>query len=195
MTAPAQEDPMTVQTISRELTGEYTLDVPHTRIGFVARHAMITKVRGAFTEFDGKAHLDATDPRKSSVTLTIKGESIDTRSEQRDTHLRSNDFLDLENHPNITFVSTSVEPVGGDTYRVTGDLTIRGVTKPVSVDFEYTGSAVDPLGNLRVGFEGSTSINRKDWGVNWNAALEAGGFLVSENITLEFEVSAIKAVA
>lgn len=186
---------MTVQTQNRELTGDYQLDVAHTRIGFVARHAMITKVRGAFNEFEGRAHLDAQDPTRSSATITIKAESIDTRNDQRDAHLRGNDFLDIPNYPLITFTSTAVEPVGGDTYRVTGDLTIRGVTKPVSVDFEFTGSAVDPFGNLRVGFEGSTTINRKDWGVNWNAALEAGGFLVSENVTLEFEISAIRITA
>ena len=184
---------MTVSTLKENLTGDYTFDVAHTRLGFVARHAMITKVRGAFTEFDGRAHLDAENPAKSSAAITIKGESIDTRNEQRDAHLRSNDFLDLANHPEITFVSTAVEPLGDDTYKVTGDLTIRGVTKPVSFDLQYTGVAIDPFGNLRVGFEGSTTINRKDWGVNWNAALEAGGFLVSEQITLEFEISAIKA--
>lgn len=184
----------TTHTTAPDLTGEYTFDVPHTRLGFAARHAMITKVRGAFTEFDGKAHIDAVDPSKSSATVTINAKSIDTRSEQRDAHLRSNDFLDLDNYPEITFVSTAVEPLGADRYRVSGELTIRGVTRPVSVDFEFTGSAVDPFGNLRVGFEGSTKINRKNWGVNWNAALEAGGFLVSEEITLEFEISAIKSV-
>ncbi|MGH8889251.1 MAG: YceI family protein [Acidothermaceae bacterium] len=186
---------MTTQTVGTELTaltGDYTLDIAHTRIGFSARHAMITKVRGAFNDFDGHAHLDAADPTKSTVSVTIKAESIDTRNEQRDAHLRSNDFIDLANYPEITFTSTSVEPLGDEKYRVTGDLAIRGVTKPVSIDFEFTGSAVDPFGNTRVGFEGSTVINRKDWGVNWNAALEAGGFLVSENVTLEFEVSAIK---
>lgn len=183
---------MTVSTLQQNLTGDYTFDVAHSRLGFVARHAMITKVRGSFTEFDGRAHVDASNPAASSVTITIKGESIDTRNEQRDAHLRSNDFLDLANHPEITFVSTVVEPLGDDTYKVTGDLTIRGVTKPVSFDLQYTGSAVDPFGNLRIGFEGSTTINRKEWGVNWNAALEAGGFLVSEQITLEFEISAIK---
>jgi polyisoprenoid-binding protein YceI len=183
---------MTVQTQTPELTGNYTLDVAHSRIGFVARHAMITKVRGAFNEFDGKAYLNAEEPAKSAVTLTIKVESIDTRNQQRDAHLRSNDFLDLASYPEINFVSTAVEPLGDDTYRVTGDLTIRGVTKPVSVDFEYTGSVVDPFGNNRVGLEGSAKINRKDWGVSYNAALEAGGFLVSEEITLEFEISAIK---
>jgi len=186
---------MTTQTVTPELTGDYTLDVAHTRLGFVARHAMITKVRGAFTEFDGKAHIDANDPSRSSATLTIQGKSIDTRNSQRDAHLRSNDFLDLDNYPEITFVSTAVEPLRGDHYRVSGDLTIRGVTRPVAVDFEFTGSAVDPFGNRRIGLEGSTKINRKDWGVNWNAALEAGGFLVSEEITLEFEISAIKSVS
>jgi polyisoprenoid-binding protein YceI len=183
----------TTQTANTALTGDYTFDVAHTRLGFVARHAMITKVRGAFNAFEGKAYIDADDPTKSSVTITIDAETIDTRNEQRDAHLRSNDFLDIPNHPQITFVSTKVEPKGGDVYRVTGDLTIRGVTKPIAFDLEFTGSAVDPFGNTRVGLDGSVKINRKDWGVNFNAALEAGGVLVSEEITLEFEISAIKA--
>jgi polyisoprenoid-binding protein YceI len=182
----------TSQTATAALTGDYTFDVAHTRLGFVARHAMITKVRGAFNEFDGKARIDAEDPAKSQVTITIQAESIDTRNEQRDTHLRSNDFLDIPNHPQITFVSTKIEP-RGDVYRVTGDLTIRGVTKPITFDLEYTGSAVDPFGNTRLGLEGSVKINRKDWGITWNAALETGGVLVSDKVTLEFEISAIKA--
>lgn len=186
---------MTTQTTTSNLTGDYTFDVAHTRLGFVARHAMITKVRGAFNSFEGKAFLDGDDPAKSTVTITIDAESIDTRNEQRDAHLRTNDFLDVPNHPQITFVSTKVEPKRDDVYRVTGDLTIRGVTKPVSFDLEFTGSAVDPFGNTRVGLEGSVKINRKEWGVNFNAALEAGGVLVSEDITLEFEISAIKSVA
>jgi polyisoprenoid-binding protein YceI len=188
-------DTTMTQTVSPELTGNYTLDLAHTRIGFSARHAMVTKVRGAFNDFEGHAHLDATDPTKSTAVITIAAKSIDTRNEQRDAHLRSNDFMDLDNYPEITFTSTAVSPKGNDVYTVTGDLTIRGVTKPVSIDFEFTGTAVDPFGNVRVGFEGSTVINRKDWGVNWNAALEAGGLLVSENVTLEFEVSAIKDTA
>jgi len=186
---------MPVTTVSPELTGDYTLDLAHTRIGFSARHAMVTKVRGAFNEFEGHAHIDTAEPAKSTATIVIKAASIDTRNEQRDAHLRSNDFLDLATYPEITFNSTSVEPLDGDKFRVTGDLTIRGVTKPVSIDFEFTGTAVDPFGNVRVGFEGATTINRKDWGVNWNTALEAGGLLVSENVTLEFEVSAIKDAA
>jgi polyisoprenoid-binding protein YceI len=127
----------------------------------------------------------------SKVTLTIQAASIDTRNADRDAHLRSNDFFDMDNHPEITFVSTDVTAVDGN-YRVTGDLTIKGVTRPVTVDVEYTGTAVDPFGNTRVGFEGQTTVNRKDWGVNWNAALEAGGVLVSEKVTLEFEISAIR---
>jgi polyisoprenoid-binding protein YceI len=172
-------------------TGTYTLDPSHSRIGFVARHAMVTKVRGSFNDFEATAHIDGEDIAGSRVDVTIRTASIDTRNEQRDGHLRSNDFLDVENHPEITFTSTEVTPVGSDV-RITGDLTIKGVTKPVTIDFTFEGSAVDPFGNQRVGFEGSVVINRKDWGVNWNAALEAGGVLVSEKVTLEFEVSAIK---
>lgn len=175
------------------LTGSYTVDPTHSRIGFVARHAMVTKVRGSFNEFEGSGYFDAEHPERSKAQLTIKAASIDTRNADRDAHLRSNDFFDMENHPEITFMSTAVEQVGAANYRVTGDLTIKGVTKPVNVDFEYTGAAIDPYGNQRVGFEGKTTVNRKDWGVSWNAALEAGGVLVSEKVTLEFEVSAIRA--
>ena len=177
------------------LTGTYAIDPTHSRIGFVARHAMVTKVRGSFNEFDGSGYFDAENPANSTLQLTIKAASIDTRNPDRDAHLRSNDFFDMENHPEITFVSTAVEQTGSDQYRVTGDLTIKGVTKPVSVDFDFTGTAVDPYGNQRIGLEGSTTVNRKDWGVNWNAALEAGGVLVSEKVTLEFEVSAIRTEA
>ena len=180
-------------TAQSALTGTYALDVAHTRIGFVARHAMVTKVRGAFTEFEGSAVLDGDDPSKSSATVTIKAASIDTSNEQRDAHLRGNDFLDPEVYPEITFVSTGVNKLDDDTFQLTGDLTIKDVTKPVSIDFEYAGSATDPFGNARVGFEGSVTINRKDYGVSWNAALEAGGVLVSDKIVLEFDVSAIKA--
>ncbi len=180
-------------TTAPTLTGTFKLDTTHSRIGFVARHALVTKVRGSFNEFAGTARFDEDDPSASHVEVTIEGASIDTRNADRDAHLRSNDFLDLETHPQITFASTDVEKVDSETYRVTGDLTIKGVTKSVTIDFAYEGAAVDPFGNQRIGFEGSTVINRKDWGVNWNAPLEAGGVLVSEKITLEFEISAIRA--
>jgi polyisoprenoid-binding protein YceI len=174
------------------LTGDYTLDLAHTRIGFAARHAMVTKVRGQFNEFDGTAHLDAENPANSHVEINIKVASIDTRNKDRDAHLRTNDFLAMDEFPEITFRSTRVEQAGESKFDVTGDLTIRGITKPVTVNFEVNGGAQDPWGNFRVGFEGQTTINRKDWGVNWNAALEAGGVMVSDKVTLEFEVEAIK---
>jgi polyisoprenoid-binding protein YceI len=183
---------MTTQTVPTTLTGSYAIDPTHSRIGFVARHAMVTKVRGSFNEFAGTGELDLEHPSNSRIDLTIQTASIDTRNADRDAHLRSNDFFDMENHPQIRFVSTTTDRVDSDHYRVTGDLTIKGVTKPVSVEFEFTGAAVDPYGNQRVGFEGTTTINRKDWGVSWNAALEAGGVLVGEKVVLEFEVSAIR---
>lgn len=175
-----------------ELTGDYTIDTSHSRMGFVARHAMVAKVRGNFDEFQGSFHVDGDQPENSSAKLTIQAKSIDTRNSQRDDHLRSNDFLDMDNHPEITFVSTTVTPADDDHFTVAGDLTIRGVTKPVGIDFEYTGRAVDPYGNVRLGFEGKVVLNRKDFGVSWNAVLEGGGVMVSEKVTLEIEVSAIK---
>lgn len=175
-----------------ELTGQYALDPAHTRIGFVARHAMVTKVRGAFNEFEGTGFLDGTDPTKSKVSVKIKTESIDTRNEQRDGHLRSNDFLDIPNFPEITFESTEARQVDDTTFELVGDLTIKGVTKSVTIPFSFEGAATDIFGHDRVGFEGSVAINRSDFGVIWNAALETGGVLVSDKIVLEFEVSAIK---
>lgn len=182
------------QAIDRSsLTGTYTIDPAHSRFGFVARHAMVTKVRGQFNEFDGTIEVDANDPTKSSAELVIQAASIDTRNAERDAHLRSNDFFAMDEYPEIRFVSTAIEPGDDeDHFRVTGDLTIRGVTKPVTFDLEFTGAAIDPWGNIRIGLEGSTVVNRKDWGVSWNTALEAGGVLVSENVTIEFEIEGIK---
>jgi polyisoprenoid-binding protein YceI len=174
------------------LTGDYTLDAAHTRIGFVARHAMVTKVRGAFNDFEGTIKVDGAVPAKSSAKVVIKAASIDTRNAQRDEHIRSADFLELETYPEVTFVSTEVRQTGDSTFEVTGDLTVKNVTKPVTVEFEYEGTATDPFGNVRIGFEGSVTISRKDFGITWNAALETGGVLVSDKIVLEFEVSAIK---
>jgi polyisoprenoid-binding protein YceI len=176
------------------ISGDYVLDPAHTRIGFSARHAMVTKVRGAFHEFEGIAHVDADNPADSSVRVTIQSASLTTGNDQRDGHLRSADFFDVESYPEIRFVSTDVKRDGTD-WTITGDLTINEVTKPIAVAFEETGAATDPFGNERVGFEGSVAINRSDWGLKWNAALEAGGVLVSEKVTLEFDVSAIRQAA
>ncbi|HLU30431.1 MAG TPA: YceI family protein [Acidimicrobiia bacterium] len=181
--------------ISRsELTGDYDIDASHSRFGFVARHAMVTKVRGQFNDFEGTLRLDGENPASSEGRLVVQAKSIDTRNEDRDAHLRSNDFFAMDEFPEITFESTGVEPTDDeDKFRVTGDLTMRGVTKPVTLDVEFTGAATDPWGNTRVGLEGSATVNRKDWGINWNAALEAGGVLVSEKVTIEFEIAAVKA--
>jgi len=174
------------------LTGTYTIDTAHSRIGFVARHAMVTKVRGAFNDFEGTAVIDGAQPENSSANVTLQVASIDTRNEQRDGHLRTNEFLDAETYPTITFASTGIAHEGGNDFVVTGDLTIKGITKSISFPLEFQGIVKDPWGNDRVGFEGGVVINRKDWGVSWNAALETGGVLVSDKITLEFEISAIK---
>jgi polyisoprenoid-binding protein YceI len=174
-----------------DISGDYTIDSTHSRLGFSARHAMVTTVRGQFDDYAGSAHVDTATPAHSNVSVTIQATSIDTTAEDRDGHLRSADFFDVEQFPTITFVSTDVER-DGDDWNITGDLTIKGVTKSVTIPFELTGSAQDPFGNTRIGFEGATSINRKDFGLTWNAALETGGVLVSEKIKLDFDISAIK---
>ena len=173
-----------------DISGDYALDPSHTRIGFSARHAMVTKVRGNFDQFEGTAHVDTANPANSSVTVTIEAASVTTGNEQRDGHLKTPDFFDIANYPQITFVSTDVERDGTE-WAITGDLTINGVTKSVTVPFEETGSAKDPFGNTRVGFEGEVTIDRTDWNLSFNAALETGGVLVSEKVKLEFDISAI----
>jgi polyisoprenoid-binding protein YceI len=174
-----------------DIAGDYVLDPAHTRIGFSARHAMVTKVRGQFDEFEGTAHVDTEDPAKSTVAVTIQTASVSTGQAQRDGHLKSPDFFDIETYPQITFASTDVQRDGTE-WSITGDLTINAVTKPVTVLFEETGEAKDPFGNLRVGFEGTVTINRSEWDLTWNSPLETGGVLVSEKVTLEFDVSAIR---
>ena len=174
-----------------DISGDYTLDPAHSRLGFSARHAMVATVRGAFTEFTGTAHVDTANPADSKVEVSIVANSIDTGQQQRDDHLRSGDFFESEEFPNITFTSTDVGR-DGDDWTITGDLTIKGVTNSIEVPFEYTGSAQDPFGNTRIGFEGAATLLRKDWGMTFNAALETGGVLVSDKIKLQFDISAIK---
>ncbi|MEU8958191.1 YceI family protein [Streptomyces sp. NPDC048518] len=177
------------------LTGDYTIDPAHSTIGFVARHAMVTNVKGSFLDFTGALHLDGTDPSRSTATLDVTMQSIDTGNADRDGHLKSADFFKTDEFPEMTFRSTKTEALGGDDYRVTGDLTILGTTKPLSIDLEFNGAAKDPFGNERVGFEGKAEILRSEWGLTWNAALETGGVLVSDKIKLNFDISAIKAGA
>jgi polyisoprenoid-binding protein YceI len=190
-TAPAAAEE-TSQYVS-DISGDYVLDPSHTRLGFSARHAMVTKVRGQFDEFEGIAHVDTATPANSTVSVSIKAASVTTGNEQRDGHLKTPDFFDIENYPEITFVSTDIATDGAE-WDITGDLTINGVTKSVTIPFEATGSAKDPFGNTRIGFEGSTTINRTEWNLNFNAALETGGVLVSEKVVLEFDISAIAQV-
>lgn len=178
--------------VAPELAGLYDIDPAHSRLGFVARHAMVTKVRGSFTRFSGTVEIPPDDLTNAQVALSIDVASVDTGNEQRDGHLRTNDFFDIERFPTMTFASTAIEALGENRFRVTGDLTIKDVTKPVTLDVELTGAATDAFGNDRIGFEAATEINRKDFGVSWNAPLEAGGVLVSEKVTLELDVSAVR---
>ncbi|WP_297006389.1 YceI family protein [uncultured Corynebacterium sp.] len=172
--------------------GTFTIDPAHSEIGFTARHAMVTKVRGSFTDFTGTA-TTGTGLEGASISVEIDAASIDTRNADRDGHVKSADFFDVENFPKITFTSTSVTAAGDDDELVvTGDLTIKDVTRPVTVNFEFDGEVVDPWGNTRVGFEGSTEINRTDFGLTWNAPLKTDGVLVSEKIKLNFDISATK---
>lgn len=174
------------------LTGEYTIDPAHTTIGFVARHAMVTNVKGSFQDFTGTLQLDGSDPSKSTATIDVVMDSIETGNADRDGHLKSSDFFKTDEFPTMTFRTTKAEALGGDDYRITGDLTILGTTKPLTIDLEFNGAATDPFGNQRVGFEGKSEILRSEWGLTWNAALETGGVLVSDKIKLNFDISAIR---
>ena len=177
-----------------ELNGTYVLDPSHSTFSFVTRHAMVTKVRGSFEKFEGQAVVDGANPANSTLDVTIDAGSVNTRNADRDAHLRSADFFDVENYPTWTFKGTDFA-VKGDVVDVTGDLTIKDVTRSITIPLEYQGAAKDPFGNTRVGFEGSTTINRSDFGLTWNAALETGGFLVSDKVAIEVEISAIQQAA
>jgi len=173
------------------LTGDYEIDPTHSRLGFAAKHAMVVNVRGEFKAYGGEVFLDEENPVNSRVRLEIKAASVESGNADRDKHLRSGDFFDIEAHPTLVFESTKVEK-DGDLYTLIGDLTINGVTNPVSVDWELTGTTTDPWGNFRAGFEGKATVNRRDWGLQWNVGLDKGGVLVGEKVKLEFDISAVK---
>lgn len=175
-----------------QLTGDYQPDPAHSRLGFAARHAMVTTVHGWFDSFQGRVHLDGHDPRNCSVALVIDAASIQTNNPDRDAHLRSADFFDVERYPTITFESSDVMPLDDRRYRVTGNLTIRAVTRAVDLELTHQGNSIDPYGQLRVGFEGSGGLKRSDWGLTWNVALEVGGVVLSDRITLELDLSLVK---
>lgn len=176
----------------KSLKGTYVLDPAHTSIAFIARHAMVTKVRGTFGTYTGEATVDGANPSASTLKVVIDVASVNTNSPDRDAHLASPDFFDVATYPNMTFVGIGFDVVDDSTVAVTGDLTIKDVTRSITIPFEFAGEAIDPFGNVRVGFEGRTDVSRKDFGLTWNAVLETGGVLVSDKIVLEFDVSAIK---
>jgi polyisoprenoid-binding protein YceI len=170
-------------------TRTYAIDKTHSEAAFQVRH-LISKVRGRFADFDGTIQFDEEQPARSSVTFTIQAASIDTSTPDRDTHLRSEDFFAVDKYPTITFVSTSVTPKGKDAFEVAGNLTMRGVTKAIILPVSYLGQATDPWGNQKVAFEGEITLNRKDFGLNWNAAIEAGGFLVGDEVKVSLSIQA-----
>jgi polyisoprenoid-binding protein YceI len=180
----------TVNGVELPPAGTYQIDPIHTDIGFTVRHMAVSKVRGRFDAFEGALDI-AEDPADSKVTVTIEAGSVDTRDENRDNHLRTNDFFDVENHPTWKFESTAVHGVGSTEWKVDGDLSIRGVTRPVTLDVSLEGVVKDPYGNLRVGFSASTSIDRDDYGVSFGAVMEAGGLVVAKKVDIHIEAEAV----
>jgi polyisoprenoid-binding protein YceI len=179
-----------VDGVTLPAAGTYVIDPTHSRVGFVARHLMVTKVRGSFAEVEGTITI-AENPAESTATATMKTASVSSGTEDRDAHLRSGDFFDVENHPEIVFSNARITSSKGTEYQVTGDLTIKGVTRPVTLDVEYDGIAKDPWGGTRLAVTASTEIDREDWGLGWNVALETGGVLVSKKVKLEIEAQAV----
>lgn len=171
--------------------GTFKLDPTHSHVGFSVRHMMIAKVKGEFTGVDGTLEV-AEDPARSSIEVDIDASSIDTRDEQRDGHLKSPDFLDVEQNPSLIFRSGDITPAGGDRWHLNGDLTIHGVTKPVSLNVTFEGLAQDPWGNQRVGFTAEVEIDREDFGLTWNQALETGGVLVGKQVRIDIEAEFVR---
>ncbi|GAA4330569.1 YceI family protein [Streptomyces venetus] len=174
------------------LTGEWVVDPAHSRIGFSVRHAMVTTVRGCFLEYESRLYFDAYDPARSRADITLFTSSVDTGVEQRDAHLVGRDFLDAATYPRMRFTSTAVEHTGADLFRMSGELTIKGVSRPVVLDMTYIGHVTDPFGYERVGFDGTTTINRSDWGLTYNSRLAEGGAMVSEKVRLQLDIAAIR---
>lgn len=170
--------------------GRWKIDPGHSSVDFVVRHLMVAKVRGRFADFDGQIDIGAR-PEDSSVAVAIPVATVNTGDAQRDGHLSSDDFFAAEEFPTISFASTGVRPLGGERYAVDGDLTIRGITKPVTLAMEYLGTVRDPWGNERAGFSASTEVDREDWGLTWNQALETGGVLVAKLARIELEIEAV----
>jgi polyisoprenoid-binding protein YceI len=168
----------------------YKIDPAHSEVFFQVRH-LVTKVRGRFSDFEGTITYDETNPEASSVTFSIKTASIDTNVPDRDTHLRSADFFSAEEHPTLTFRSKKVTKKGSDSFDVVGDLSMRGTSKEITLPVSFLGHATDPWGGKRVGFEAETTVNRKDYGLNWNAALETGGFLVGDDVKISLSIQAV----
>lgn len=179
-----------MSTASSSATTTWTIDPAHSVVELAVKHMMFSTVKGRFANLAGTITLDEQNLAGSSVTAEIDASSIDTREAQRDGHLRSADFLDVENFPTITFRSTEIVPQGRDRFVLVGDLTIRGVTREVSLDAELAGQGTDPWGGKRTGFTATSAINRKDFGLNWNQALEAGGVLVSDQVKIGLEIQA-----
>ena len=171
--------------------GVWNVDPVHSSVGFVARHLMVTKVRGRFSAFTGTVTV-ADDPLKSTVEASVDIASIDTRDETRDGHLKSGDFFDAETYPTMTLASTGIDKDGSD-YVLHADLTIRGITKNVDFELEFEGVSGDPWGGTRAGFTAETDINRKDWGLEWNVVLETGGVMLGEKVKIQLDVQAVKA--
>ncbi|MFI5673180.1 YceI family protein [Streptomyces cellulosae] len=174
------------------LTGEWVIDPAHSRIGFSVRHAMVTTVRGAFAEYQSRLYFDGRDPARSEAEIILSTASVDTGVEQRDAHLVGRDFLDARTYPRMRFASTGVDVVGADVYRMTGDLTIKATTRPVVLELTYIGHVTDPFGYERVGFDGTTTINRSEWGLTYSSKLAEGGAMVSEKVRLQFDIAAIR---
>jgi polyisoprenoid-binding protein YceI len=170
--------------------GTYTIDPSHSHVGFAVKHFGLAKVRGEFTSFEGTVTI-AEDPTQSTVAVTIQADSFDSRDEGRDAHVRSADFLDVESHPTLTFTSTSVRP-DGDDWIVTGDLTVRGTSRSVDLRTTFDGEIVDPYGMGRIAFAASTRIDRTDFGLTWNQALETGGLVVGKQVDITLEVEAVR---